>query len=335
MIKVPLTLDQLDDLAQEFGRLIIKNIPIKKKLRRKPKPTYLGEVFQYLEANLEDILIGRLDRLENHIAQLEPKIVLAMNRYRGRYPRKTAKDAKKWFNKIILSIWNYDRNNYSFTLKNKGELAYNHAKNIGTNTCLYCNAQYTITLKKGAQKTRPTFDHFYGKADYPYLALSFYNLIPACYVCNSNLKRDTLVQPGEYLHPFIYGFDNLLAFSIKVNALDFLINREKFALDLIPCPGADPDRLEQANRNKELFALKERYNYDLSHVQDILTKSYLYSNSAIKDLKDFKIDGKYLFHSEEEVKELIFGASGRPDKHHKRIFSKLTKDISLELGLDL
>lgn len=30
------------------------------------------------------------------------------------------------------------------------------------------------------------FNHFYDKGTYPYLALSFYNLIPSCSTCNSS-----------------------------------------------------------------------------------------------------------------------------------------------------
>lgn len=49
---------------------------------------------------------------------------------------------------------------------------------------------YTKTVfdEEGEKITRPTFDHWFAKDDHPLLALSFYNLIPSCNICNSSVK---------------------------------------------------------------------------------------------------------------------------------------------------
>lgn len=49
--------------------------------------------------------------------------------------------------------------------------------------CPYCNRMYTTTLY-GKKRIRPDFDHFYPKSRYPYLAVSLFNLIPTCNICN-------------------------------------------------------------------------------------------------------------------------------------------------------
>lgn len=49
--------------------------------------------------------------------------------------------------------------------------------------CPYCNRVYTTTLY-GKKRVRPDFDHFYPQSRYPYFAVSLFNLIPSCNVCN-------------------------------------------------------------------------------------------------------------------------------------------------------
>lgn len=61
------------------------------------------------------------------------------------------------------------------------------AQRIGVTTCPYCNRSYIFTSSKSG--TRPQYDHYFPKSKYPYLALSMYNLIPCCSICNG-LKHD-------------------------------------------------------------------------------------------------------------------------------------------------
>lgn len=51
-----------------------------------------------------------------------------------------------------------------------------------TKVCPYCNINFVYAYDK--DKVTFQLDHFYPKDKYPYLALSFYNLIPCCGSCN-------------------------------------------------------------------------------------------------------------------------------------------------------
>ena len=53
---------------------------------------------------------------------------------------------------------------------------------LGIKVCPYCNRSYIHTLKHHG--VRPQYDHFFSKIKYPYLAVSLYNLIPSCSICN-------------------------------------------------------------------------------------------------------------------------------------------------------
>ena len=58
--------------------------------------------------------------------------------------------------------------------------------------CPYCNADMVYAFVKGTKTTErkvgSALDHFYPQSKYPFLALSLYNLIPACSRCNSQMK---------------------------------------------------------------------------------------------------------------------------------------------------
>lgn len=62
-------------------------------------------------------------------------------------------------------------------------LAYWLQSQLNVKVCPYCNRMYTTTLY-GKKRIRPDFDHFYPQSRYPYLAVSLFNLIPSCNVCN-------------------------------------------------------------------------------------------------------------------------------------------------------
>lgn len=76
----------------------------------------------------------------------------------------------------------------------KESSAYWLQRQLEVKVCPYCNRMYTTTLF-GKNKIRPDFDHFYPKSEYPYLAVSLFNLIPSCSMCNRK-KSDT----AEVIH---------------------------------------------------------------------------------------------------------------------------------------
>ena len=89
---------------------------------------------------------------------------------------------------------------------------------MGIEVCPYCQRNYISNYegyegyeennkKTKTKKTTVHLDHFYPKAHYPFLALSLYNFIPSCQVCNSVFKKAKEVQNSIYLYE--EGFDEL------------------------------------------------------------------------------------------------------------------------------
>lgn len=69
----------------------------------------------------------------------------------------------------------------------------NFIKERNLEVCPYCGRQKTVMAEeKGRPVSKPPIDHFLPKSKYPFLGMSFYNLIPCCTFCNE------LVNKGDF-----------------------------------------------------------------------------------------------------------------------------------------
>ena len=217
----------------------------------------------------------------------------------------------------IRKIFNYK----NFTTKKKKEYdAYDLAKNLDIPTCPYCNRTYTKTvITKNREKIiRPEFDHWFPKNQYPLLALSFYNLIPSCHICNSNVKGETEFKLDSHFHPynsvsnlkarFSYNYKSYDDYKIKINTED------KFSRNSV-----------------EAFQLENIYQAHEDEVKDLIKIRQAYSDKYI-DILNNSLEKK-IHLSKEEVYRLAFGVHYEEDKFDRRPLSKLKKDILTELGI--
>lgn len=193
---------------------------------------------------------------------------------------------------------------------------------LGINTCPYCNREYTFTLYGKAKKTRPEFDHFYNKTYYPIFALSFYNLVPSCHVCN-HIKGTDDVK----VNPYVRGFKS----KLHVLGNDKLLNRETLAplskddID-IKFEGCDPDD----KVNIEKLGLDSLYEQHKDYVKDLIDKVYAYDHDSREYLAD-AFQGKSEMPS--EVYNFVWGTYLGAMQDNNWPLEKLTKDILEQLGI--
>lgn len=202
------------------------------------------------------------------------------------------------------------------------EIGYWLAKQLDVKTCPYCNRQYTFTIEtqKGGsdeKHIRPEFDHFYSKSEHPCLALSFYNLIPSCSICN-RIKSDDVID----INPYENGFGNEYKFILKTKDSQEPFN---WALN----EDVDIDFLDE-NENIKVFGLKELYNEHIDYVKEIINKAQAYNYSYYSSLID---SYKGLGYQEEDIDRFIWGNYIENAEHEKRPLSKLTKDILEQLKI--
>lgn len=89
--------------------------------------------------------------------------------------------------KICQNIFSYNHLSY-INASTPEKTAHWLQQQLHVDVCPFCNRIYTSTVFRGS--VRASFDHFYPQSVYPYLAISLFNLIPICDVCNKN-KSDS------------------------------------------------------------------------------------------------------------------------------------------------
>jgi len=219
------------------------------------------------------------------------------------------------------------QNKYNnFTSKKEEYDAYDLATKLQVNVCPYCNINptYTVITKKGKKLTRPEFDHFYDKATYPVLSLSFYNLIPSCHTCNATLKGTEKFSDTTHLNPYSESFDNVAKFHLHIKDSTFYHKVEGFDIEL-------DTQDERAKNNIKSFELKELYKNHKGIVLDLIQKQSIYNESYMDELLT-QYEGT-LFKNREDLQRLVSRGYISDEEIGKRPLSKLIKDISIELGL--
>ncbi|GHU55910.1 hypothetical protein FACS189411_05310 [Bacteroidia bacterium] len=253
--------------------------------------------------NLKQIIVGKPDELW----QINNDFVAIKQ-------RKSIKNELK-------KIFNYQ----SFVSKTGKYNAYNLAENLNIRVCLYCNRDYTLTIKKNRKGiTRPEFDHFFDKDSNPLLALSIYNLVPSCHICNSTLKGTAKFDLKNHVHPYIDDCLEHYRYSYKPHDVNAVLgNTANLEIEI---KTAVPKVRNTAN----IFELENILNGYKEEIRDLFDIRYRFSKSYLEQLFNTYKD---LGVSYEEAYRIAFGVHYTEIDFEKRPFSKLKKDILKELGV--
>lgn len=345
MVKIPKTLSDLDILAQIFREEVYLKLPIKTQIEAAIQAANdsgngAEEVlYSTLKSDLNAIITGRPDILEGLINRLKPLydavVQSRIDRLLPPVDKEHIAEIKKGFKSELLAVFNYSR----FINFDDGDWAYGHAKRMDLAVCPYCNMQYTFTVKSTRGKSRPQFDHFISKSKHPYFAISFYNLVPSCYVCNANFKGNKKFLPSTHIHPFVEGMEDCLVFKTNVKKAEYLMGKTGFELNLDIPKGGNKSKKSKADKNSNVFHFSEIYKFHKEYAGELILKAFAYTDTKMDEmLNDYpskSIGGQPIFKSKEEILKMLFGSQIKEDMVHKRSLAKLTRDILSELGIKL
>jgi 5-methylcytosine-specific restriction endonuclease McrA len=241
-------------------------------------------------------------------------------------------------NNLIEFIFNYTDNQ-------KDYLTPFFQKCIESRTCFYCNKDFITDFILDKKISTFQLDHFYDKGKYPYLALSFYNLIPSCTTCNSSkvkgsldtfkhdkrLKKygkehETCLAPNNKNFDFNKKVKFKLFLSDKCKNLNIKDKNNKLNVENIEIPLKE-NYSNEYEKYIEVFKLNERYKAHKNIVIEMIEKAELYPESRLKELQD--LTGIPF----QQIKKDIFNLIDENEDLSKQPFSKLIKDISEELKL--
>lgn len=189
-------------------------------------------------------------------------------------------------------------------------------RSVGQKVCPYCNRNYIEEIRNNGEehsrKITGTFelDHFYPKDEYPMFAVSFYNLIPVCGICNSIKNNQIFAQ-----HPYDWNPDDV-EFTYNIVGTEYLDNENDIEIQI---RGND-----NVKKQIEILHMTELYNGHKDVAQEIIKKVKYYNKSYIDCL--FNQLGE-LFENKEEIYRLLYGGYANPDEFGRRPLSKFIKDI--------
>ena len=276
----------------------------------------------------EKIIQNHYSKLKSKLDQLEKDLDKSPYSLKDILISKPEKLYKigKWSKKQLINF-DYMKNKYNnFIQKKKEYNTYDLAKNLGVNTCPYCNINsiYTIIDENGEKISRPEFDHFLDKDTYPILSLSIYNLIPSCHQCNSNLKHTKSFNLDEYIHPYIDDLDKEMKFSLKISNSKFHYSLDGFEIEF-----QNINNSIKVENHLKIFKIKERYYYLKNIILELIQKKYMYNESYLDELFR-KYEGTF-FKNKEDLSRFVSGGYISEDEINKRPLSKLIKDITKDL----
>lgn len=302
MIKIPKI---TDSLKQEYKKDTFKKI--KTFFEAVVSDTHYSKIIAYLSTNgtlddakIENLLLGEIDSLKSAIQEI------------GQI---TDDNVTKEFERLYKN----------FTKRNFGG---QWAEKIGVKICPYCNRNYIFTLS--VSRVRPQYDHFFPKSLYPYLALSMYNLIPCCAICNSAKldfnTYDSSLSEENFIYPFSDSYGEQFRFKIanEDNINSWLGIAEEYNLIIVSDPSVPSQLIQKQSITAEKLNLIELYNKHGDFVRDIVRTSYVYDDEYFQSLV---ASYPNLFSSISEAKNFVYLNYLDETEWDKRVLSKLTHDI--------
>ena len=265
----------------------------------------------FKDFTLKDILFSDTKKIRIMIQSIDSKIQTL-----------TANQKKEIYEKIKKLF------NYSDKYQSKVLTPF-FTENFNFRTCFYCNKDFITNFKKEKNELVSTFqlDHFYDKGTYPYLALSFYNLIPSCPTCNSSkVKGSANTFENNCIAPNSQNFDFHQKVKFKLFLDDSCKNLHIKSKDDIDITLKE-QFTDKYDKYIEIFKLNERYKAHKDIVFDMIEKAELYPESRLKELQD--LTGIPF----QEIKKDIFNLIDENEDLSKQPFSKLIIDMSKELGI--
>lgn len=283
-------------------------------------------VINYLHSNISRIISSEPKELEKVITEFQSK------GYQTRILNSRTGKLKP-LGKEIKIIFNYE----GFRDSNKAVL---FAKQLNIKSCTYCNTQYTLTVEHN-KKTKLLFhlDHFFPKSIYPYLNLSYYNLIPCCASCNMS-KSDMPYKLDENIHPYIDNLDKIAKYEAEKNSLvKYLLNVNKNENEIKLQLNIRPKYFGDAKIEKKLDNYKNEFKVESQYQQfkDVVGETYLkglyYNKYRKKELTDFFKKNKSIVLTDEMINRFIIGNYTEEKDLLRRPLAKMMKDISEDFDL--
>lgn len=291
------------------------------KIRNKIVSSHLTDITSFFndDYKIKDLLLSKPRKLYRLTSKLQ-KQIFSKQEYRILVNAKKKKEEdRSSIEKDIIKKHEEIKNVFDYKIIQKE--VYEIARLLDINACVYCNRQYILTISDGEKKiARPSFDHYLPQSKYPFFAVSLYNLIPSCQICNERLKLDK--ELPKRCNPYLNKEDNI-QFKFSFN----LDEKNRMPKEIVI-----KDLNLKFKKFKEVFRIKTVYDAHIDfEVKDLYTFATKYSDSYLKNLLEQV--GLHLRLSQEDAYRVLFGTELYFKNDNDRPLSKLKRDLLEELGV--
>lgn len=255
--------------------------------------------------------------------------------FRNVWRKGKIRNGTKFFEHSLLDYDYFSNEIAKFLISNENSDLYT------INTCYYCNRAYinSYEVSKDCKKRQFDLDHFIPKKECPIFALSLYNFVPSCQICNSRVKGTALYYNDvdnpdilERLFPTSknYIFDDSLRFHIipckklyeesKSGFLEYKDMTESFKIEFEHKNSLSDYYEKEANG----FNIIKRYDNHKSEFLAYIDKARKYPPAYF-----FLLAQKDSLENANDLHDAIFDTKLRNEQ--KLIFQKIYNDIDFEL----
>lgn len=306
-----------DDVCPEFYKEFVSNFEkrIKKYIDKNPTKKKKKKIGRETKAFLKYLLIrNHLSFLLNCPADKLDKLSCIFF--------KNFPSLKKKESRLYREVTRIFVNEYTHKFP-KADLI----KVLDMKVCPYCNRSYIECINNNDKKTliKGQIDHFYSKEEYPFLALSRFNLIPCCSDCNG-VGGKFMADADKYklINPYLLEDTDGIQFKME-------LFRSHFA-NFEQCANSIKIKVEEANQsglkqNIKVFHLQEIYQSHCDIAAEIYLKGKLKMPSTYRQ-KIINIMKPVMPITEHNFNQLILGIEDNPQQFKNKSLSKFKVDLA-------
>ena len=313
-----------DDFIEKF-KLRIKKIKEKGQYVYKDSIVYLKkETIDFLEyllidEHLSDLVNCPADKLIDKVNEIRKNHDDRLNKNRDFHSQ-----VKKIFVDAYTQLFPKDK----------------FIKALDIKVCPYCNRSYINCIDKedGSPPIKGQLDHFYSKKDYPFLAISKFNLVPSCSDCNGSGgkfrinaaggKSKKNNQKGPLVNPYLISNTDGLKFKMEIEKGFANFKDIENSIKII----VEEKNNSGLSENINTFHLREIYNSHRDIAAEIYLKSLMMHKKYRSSIKK-KLHYLNLSLTDREFYLIILGIESDSKYFKNRSLSKFKADLAKDLLL--
>ena len=195
---------------------------------------------------------------------------------------------------------------------------------LGIRTCPYCNRGFIGVT--GGHLLGVQLDHFYNRRYFPFLAVSLYNLVPCCGVCN-HVKRDDV---ADIISPYEddADFDKAVHFTYeipKTSIKDPDGGKRRLGIEISE---SDAIKRQRYQNNIDMFRLKETYEFQEIEAERFYEKMLAYPESRLREIEQHFIKNSDHSVTAADLEEALFREYfTEPSDYTQKPMAKFYRDL--------